>query len=198
MIRRYNFHQILRAVFFLFGGLLCYFLAYLFFRHIPVYIGHSFGYPLSSGAAKGVTAFALSVINLGGYRTWQAGGGLRGYHESALYHDLGEETGGAVGVGFYAHRITGTAHILSQIFLAGPLGLLNTCTALRSLIPPSQQLEGKLQDALETLQVANKWQPITDHSDITEEILYLARMGKIDFSAAKGIPRIKAHTFKNH
>lgn len=198
MIRRYNFHQMLRAAFYLTGGLLCYFLAYLFFRHVPVFIGHQFGFPLSTTAACGVAAFGVAAVSSSGYRSWRAGGGLRGYHESALYHDLGEETGGAVGVGFYAHRITGPAHVLSQVFLAGPLGLLNSSTALSSLIPHSEPLEERLRRALGILEAANKWQPITDHPDLTEEILYLARMGKIDFSTAKGIPRIKAHTLKNH
>ena len=197
MIRRYNFHQVLRALFHLVSGLLCYFLAYLFFRYAPEFICHQFDIPLSTKAANGAAALGLAVVTFSGYRSWRAGGGLRGYHESALYHDLGEETAGAFVVDFYAHRVTGPAHVLSQVFLAGPLGLLNFRTTLSSLIPHSDLLAGRLEKALEVLQTTNKWQSITDHPDITTEILYLAQMDQIDFSTATTIPRIKAHTPKN-
>lgn len=53
-------------------------------------------------------------------------------------------------------------------------------------------METKLSDTLAVLRTANQWQAITDYPERTEEILFLARMGLIDFSAAKGVPRIKA------
>jgi hypothetical protein len=193
MIRRYNRYQIFRAVLCLAGGLFCYFLAWLFFRHVPVLIAYQFRIPFPERAAVMVAALGLAAVSFSGYRSWRAGGGLQGYHESALYHDLGEETAGAFIVDFYAHRITGPAHILSQVFLAGPVLLLRVPTLIANLLPSNAGLEGRLIDALAILRAANKWQPITDYPDLKSEILYLAQIGKIDFSTAKGTPRIKAH-----
>jgi hypothetical protein len=120
------------------------------------------------------------------------GGGLQSYHESGFYHDLGEDTAGAVMVDHHFHGITGSAHILSQLFLAGPLLLLRVGTLIASRLPANSRLETRLSDSLAVLRTANKWQAITDYPERTEEILFLARMGLIDFSSAKGVPRIKA------
>lgn len=193
MIRRYNRYQQFLTACFLLGGLFCYFLAFLFFRHVPVFIAYQFGIPLSSGMANTVAALGLAAVSFSGYRSWRAGGGLLGYHESALYHDLGEDTAGAFAVDFYAHRITGPAHVISQVFLAGPLFLLRVPTIITNLLPTTAGLEDKLRETLTTLRTANKWQPITHYPNLKTEILYLAQIGKIDFSTAKGIPRIKAH-----
>lgn len=193
MIRRYNRYQIFRAALFLAGGLFCYFLAWLFFRYVPVLIAYQFKIPFPDQAAVMVAVLGLAAVSFSGYRRWRAGGGLQGYHESALYHDLGEETGGAFVVDFYAHRITGPAHVLSQVFLAGPVLLLRVPTLIANLLPSSAGLEARLVDTLEILRAANKWQPITDYPALKSEVLYLAQIGKIDFSAAKGTPRIKAH-----
>lgn len=192
MIRRYNQSQLRRMALSFTGGLICCFFAYVFFRHIPALVAGQFGFPLTPLVGNIITALGLSAVAMGGYRTWQAGGGLRGYHESSLYHDLGEESAGAVWLDFYAHRITGPAHILSQLFVAGPLLLLRAGTLLASRIAHSAELEGRLHAALMELRKANKWQSISEYPHAMPEILYLARMDLIDFSAYEGRPRIKA------
>lgn len=192
MIRRYNRHQILLAVISLLGSAVTYGLGWLFFRYVPGFAAGLFGLPWSAGTGTGFAIGALLLVTWSGYRTWRAGGGLHGYHESAFYHDLEPVSGGTHFVDFYAHRITAPAHILSQTFLAGPLWLLRAGTLWQSRIPEGIVLERKLGETLAMLREIHKWQPMTEHSDHYEEILYLARMGKIDFSAVKGIPRIKA------
>lgn len=194
MIRRYNRHQILMTVLAVAGGLACYFLAYLFFRYVPAFGARQFGFHVSSGMENAISIGCLIALTFSGWRTWQAGGGLRGYHESALYHDLGDDTAGAFIVDFYAHRVTGPAHVLSQMFLGGPLLLLRSRTLIASLLPHSSRLEAKLVETLALLRRANKWQSIKDYPGLETEILHLAQMGEIDFSAVKGTPRIKAHT----
>lgn len=139
-----------------------------------------------------IAVCCLAVLTVSGFRSWKAGGGLHGYHESALYHELDLNSGGSMMVDLYAHRVTGTAHLLSQIFMAGPLCLLRAGTLWASRISSESGLEQRLGDTLSMLREINKWQPMTEHPDHSEEILYLARMGKIDFSAIKQIPRIKA------
>lgn len=76
MIRRYNRFQIFRAMLFLVGGLVCYFLAWLFFRYVPVIITYQFGIPFPERAAVLVAALCLAAVSFSGYRTWRAGGGL--------------------------------------------------------------------------------------------------------------------------
>ena len=180
------------AVLCLLGGAVCCVLTWLFFRYVPAFAAWQFGFKWSPGISNSVAAASLAVVFFSGYRTWRAGGGLQGYHESGFYHDLGEDTAGAVVVDQYVHRITGSAHVLSQLFLAGPLLLLRVGTLVASRLPDDSRLESKLADTLVVLRTANKWQSITVYPERTDEILFLARMGLIDFSPAKGVPRIKA------
>ncbi len=165
----------------------------MFFRYVPVLIAHQFSIPFSNQMANSTAVLGLAAVSFSGYRRWRAGGGLQSYHESALYHDLGEDTSGAFVVDFYMHRVTGPAHLISQVFISGPLCLLRVPTIFTSLLPDTAQLESRLVETFKILQTANKWQPITDYPNLQTEILYLAQIGKIDFSAAKGVPRIRAY-----
>lgn len=192
MISRYNLTQTLKAALAILGGVFCLGLAYLFFRYIPALISHILDASLPPLAAHGIVAAGLLIVLISGYRLWKEKGGTYGYHQSALYHDLGDEHAGAALVDYYAHRITAPAYIISQILLAGPLLLLRAVTLIASLIPKTAGLENRLIDSLAVLRSANKWQALADYPDRRTEILYLARMGLIDFSDNKGSPRIKA------
>lgn len=192
MIARHNRKQLLFALLALSGSAIAYLCAWLFFRWVPPFAAGNFGLRVSSGTAEWIAVACLVAVTVSGYRVWKSGGGLQGYHESALYHEMDLGSGGSVMVDLYAHRITGSAHILSQLFLAGPLWLLRAGTLWAGRIPNEPGLERRLGETLSMLRAVHKWQPITDHPDRHEEILYLARMGKIDFSAVKGVPRIKA------
>jgi hypothetical protein len=192
MIAQYNRAQFIKACFAALGGVFCFGLAYLFFRYTPIFVMGSFGYPLSPLAANLVTLAALIALWFSGYRVWSKRGGLQSYHESAFYHDLGSDTAGAFMVDHYAHRVTASAHVLTQLFLAGPLLLLKAWTLFSSQISHSPELEQRLGDCLAVLRSANKWQSLTDYPNMKTEILHLAQMGLIDFSAHKGTPRIKA------
>lgn len=192
MIARYNRRQITLAVLAVIGGLACYGLAWLFFRYLPPFIADALGPPWPQKTCVLVASACLAVITFSGWRTWKAGRGLHGYHESALYHDLGEETAGAIVVDHYAQQVTAPAYLLSQLFLAGPLLLLRARTLWASLLPATKDWETRVTHALTVLQSAARWQSITEHPSMRTEILYLAQMGQIEFSAYKGTPRIKA------
>ena len=192
MIKHYNQSQTIKAIFLSIGGLFCCWLAYLFFRYVPVFLAWQFGHTLSEHIAVCIGLLGLAATWFSGYRTWKARGGLFGYHESGLYHDLGEDSAGALVVDFYAHRVTGPAYALGQIFMAGPQFILRALTLLRSRIAHSAELEFRLEDTLQTLRLANKWQGLQDHPASRTEILYLAQMGLIDFSGHNGRPRFKA------
>ena len=192
MISRYNRSQAIKAVLFAIGGLGCCWLAYLFFRYVPVFLAWQFGQKLSATAAVGIGLLGVGSAWFSAWRTWKARGGLFGYNESGLYHDLGEDTAGAVVVDHYAHRVTGPAYLLGQIFMAGPQFILKARALLRSRIPPSVELEARLERALATLRSANKWQGFQDHPELQSEILHLAQMGLIDFGRSNGTARFKA------
>jgi len=191
MIKHYNRIQIILAILAGVGGLLCSGLAYLFFRYLPALVAGQFGYPLSPFAATMIGLVGVAAAYLSGYRVWKGRGGLYGYHQSALYHNLGADSAGAVVVDSYAHRVTGPAYILSQIFLAGPLLIFRAATLVKSLLPASRDLEESLESTLEAIRSANKWQSLNEYPDHKTEVLYLAQMRLIDFSAFKGTPRFR-------
>jgi hypothetical protein len=134
----------------------------------------------------------LLLVTLSGYRVWKNRGGFHGYHESSFFHDLGEESGGGMMMDHYAHRITGPAYVLSQLFLAGPLLAIRGFSRFRNCIAAKPGLEDRLKWTLERLRQINKWQNVEEHPDLRREILLLAQMREIDFSIAKGQPRIRA------
>ncbi len=192
MILRYNSLQIIVALMAIIGGAFFTWIGWLFFRWIPVFLFYQFGSELSSQTADLIGTMGLLAIYFSGYRQWKAKGGLRSYHESALYHELTIESGGAAAVDLYAHRITAPAHVLSQLFLAGPLLLFKACSNFASLISRAEGMEERTGRVLSELRAANKWQGFQDHPNAREEILLLAQMGQIDFGIVKGVPRFKA------
>ena len=192
MISRYNKIQTVKAIFFTIGGLFCCWLAYLFFRYVPVFIGYQVDYMLPIPLAVGIGLFGLAVSCFSSYRLWKARGGSYSYHESGLYLDLVDDTAGACIVDLYAHRITGPAYLLGQIFMAGPQFILRAWTLLCSRIVRSDELESSLKNTLIEMRAANKWQGLHDYPKSRSEILYLAQMDLIDFSGRNGVPRFKA------
>jgi len=192
MIGRYNRRQLAKALICVVGSAICWTLAWWFFRYVPAFAAGMFGSDWSDRTTRWVAFAGMLALAWSGVRTWKSGGGLKGFHESAFYFELELDTAGAYQVERYAQRVTGPAHVLSQLFLGGPLLLLKACTLLSSLVPNSTDLESRLTETLSELAMAKRWQPMTDHPRRREEILYLARMGLIDFSAHTSVPRIKA------
>ncbi|SKA83972.1 hypothetical protein SAMN02745166_00966 [Prosthecobacter debontii] len=190
MIADYNRHQLIKAVLLAFVGLLCYGIAWLFFSYGLRFVFYSFKFDVSF--VSGSVIVALGAISWSGYRHWRNGDGFKSYLESSLFHDLGEDSAHAVMMDCYARRVTGPAYVLSQIFLGGPLLLLRAWKHFVQRLPDSSQMERRLTDTLKVLQAAGKWQSIQEYPDLRQEILMLAQMQKIDFSAHKGVPRIKA------
>ncbi|MFO1483937.1 MAG: hypothetical protein U1F71_11310 [Verrucomicrobiaceae bacterium] len=192
MIAAYNRSKILLGIFCVAGSLVCFALAWLFFRYASALILSSFGYP--TGWAVWIAALAIVALSVSGYLQWKRGQGFQSYVESALYHDLASaaDTAGANVVDYYAHRVTGPAYVLTQIFLGGPLFLLRGIRHFQKLLPNEADLDEKLRHTLGILRRANKWQSLSDHPGHEREILMLAQMKQIDFSAHKGLPRFKA------
>ena len=193
MIARFNFKQTILALLLVPTGVVCYGLAWLFFRYLPIHVIGQLGFRFPPITGAMIAGVALVVLTISGFRLWLAGGGAYGYHSSAFYHEFDTETASGYMANRELHRVTGTAWFFSQIFLGGPLSLLRAFTLLRSRIPDSPELENRVAGVLQTLRSANRWQSISEYPGQREEIFFLARMGKIDFSAAKGEPRIRAY-----
>ena len=192
LIPRYNRSQIIKAVLYLAGGSICYLLTWLFFRHFPPYIARKLANGMEDGTATIVAILCMAAVTANGYRTWRMGGGLQNYFESGFFARLEESTGGAVIMNRHIARVTNTAFVVSQTALAGPLLVLRAWAAMRSRIIDRENLETRLQQTLEALREAGRWQALEDHEDNQEVILLLARMGHLYFSENRGHPRFKA------
>ncbi|MBK8093655.1 MAG: hypothetical protein IPK32_17180 [Verrucomicrobiaceae bacterium] len=194
MIAAYNRSKIIRGVFCLLGSLVCYVLAWLFFRYATALVLDSFGYSTEWAIWLGV--IGLLGITWSGFHTWKRGQGFQSYLDSAFFMSLPRWTGPAAGeiIDSQTHRINAPAYVLSQIFLGGPLFALRGYRHFQQLLPSETGLEQKLHSTLGILRQANKWQSINDYPGQEREILMLAQMKHIDFSAHKGTPRFKAPT----
>lgn len=190
MISAYNRSQIFKAAFLALAGVICYLIAWVFFKYGLTMVFRSFRLPIVW--VPWLTWAALLVITVSGYSQWQQGDGFKTYVESSLFHDLGEDSGSAVWADHYARRVTGPAYIVSQVCLGGPLFLLKAWKHFQQRLMAEPGLEERLKEVLSLLRAANKWQSINDHPQHRREILMLAQMRQIDFSAHKGTPRIKA------
>ncbi len=135
----------------------------------------------------------LAILLSSGYSVWKKGNGLTSFGESALYVEslAKSETGGAYAVNRELGQVTGTSHLLSQIFLAGPLMLLNAATRFASLISSKGDLEKRMGEVLERSRDANKWQDLKEYVGVEEELQNLIRIGAIQYGISRGVPRIK-------
>ena len=170
MISRYNSSQIIIGLLSALGSIVCYGAAWLFFRYMPAWVAYNFHWKVPP-----YTFPILAMVLL-----------------AAVSWSFGAETAGALVVDYYAHRVTGPAYLLAQLFTAGPLLALRAITHFRNLVKAEPGLEERLQQVLGKLRALNKWQGLQDQPDVVREIFLLAKMDQIDFSAAKGKPRFKA------
>ncbi|MEQ1748875.1 MAG: hypothetical protein ABL974_05600 [Prosthecobacter sp.] len=122
MVTDYNRSQIIKAVFLALAGVICYQIAWVFFKYGLTMIFGGFRLPMVW--IPWLTLTALLVITGSGYRQWQQGDGFKTYIESSLFHDLGDDSASAVWTDIYARRVTGPAYIVSHVCMGGPLFLL--------------------------------------------------------------------------
>lgn len=192
MIKAYNRSQLLKASLYLLLAAGCFSLAWLFFHLAFQLVGSSFR--ISVFYRNLAEVITMTGICFSGYMSWKRGHAFTSYVESNLFHDLGDSAGGGVAVDHYARQVTGPAYLLSQIFLGGPLFLFRAIKCLRQRLPESRELEGRLEAMLKTLLKANKWQGMNEYPGHEQEILMLAQMKQIAFSAFKGVARFKAES----
>ena len=192
MISAFNRRQVLWGILGLAGSVVCYVLAWWFIQRVAMDALQSFHLPTTH--ATWLSWLVLVIITFSGWRTWKSGQGFQSYSESVFSPDLtcGDETTWARAVDNPGQRARGVAYLLSQLFLSGPLLMLESRQRLKNRIPDEAGLETKLADMMAILRTANRWQGLADYPGKEREILLLGRMKQIDFSQYQGRVRFKA------
>jgi hypothetical protein len=185
MIAAHNLKEGVLAVVSLLVGILCFVLAFYFFRFAFTIVTNTFGLKGATAYSSAFAGVMVVIIGLNGFFRWRSGEGLYGYTDSSVFLNLDPVSGGAVAMDRVAHRITGPAYILSQMFLLGPLQLLSAYGRCRSIIRPNPALEVRLSELLNHIRMKNKWEGISDYPEQEREVALLIRMGKLDFSRTK-------------
>lgn len=194
MIAEFNRGQVFEAAEGLAGSAVFYALTWVFLQRVAMALLEAFNF--SATHATWLSWLMVIVMTLSGWQTWKSGQGFENYGESVFSPDLtgSDETMWARKMDNPGQELRGTAYVLSQLFLSGPLLMLKSLERLKSRMPEEAGLESKLADMLEVLCVANKWQGLADHPGKEREIWLLGRMKQIDFSQYEGRVRFKART----
>lgn len=190
MIERFNRSAKIKAVAAFLGGVISLILTWLIFLFLPGYVAWLAGceWPLWG---KHLLALVLTgLLFVLGWRHAAGGGELQDYGDSSIYDTLQPGSMGAYITGL--NRAAAGTYLLTQLALAGPLGIFRSRALLAGRIPESPDLESRLRRTLERLREANQWQALSAYPGMEAEILYLARMGMIDFSERHGEARFKA------
>ena len=191
MISAFNRRQTFRAIVAVILCLLAYAFGFGFFSLGYFMVGFltEFSFPYDWLVIPGGILVVVTACGI-----WQArsGSGHYGYQDSDLRWDVPVETPGGAVVDFYAHRVTAPAHAATQILLAGPLQAIKAVALIRSRIPESAGLELKLEAARSAVAAKGGWHSLADHAEIMQEIAYLIRMEKVEFSPRGGRIKIAA------
>lgn len=192
MIAEFNRRQIVWGAVGLAGSMVCYVLAWVFVQQVATALLGAFN--LSAAHATWLSWLMVIVMTFSGWRTWKSGQGFENYAESVFSPDVirSDERMWARKIDNPGQELRGTAYVLSQIFLGGPLLMLKNLHRIRTRVPAEAGLEQKLAHLLSVLHAANKWQGLADYPGQEREVLLLHLMKKIDFSQHKGNVRFKA------
>ena len=194
MIAEFNRSQIVWGVFGLAGSVVCYVLTWVFVQQVAMALLGAFH--LSASHSTWLSWLMVIMITFSGWRMWKSGRGFESYGESVFSPDLtgSDERMWARKMDNPGQELRGTAYVLSQLFLSGPLLFLKSIHRIRTRVPEEAGLEQKLAHLLAVLHAANKWQGLADYPGQEREVLLLNLMKKIDFSQHKGNVRFKVRS----
>lgn len=83
-------------------------------------------------------------------------------------------------------------YLLTTLFLAGPIQLMQAYDHFQSRIPDEHGLETKLINLLTHLKQIDQWQDFNAHQGHERELIFLIKMGEVDYSPHKGKIRASA------
>jgi hypothetical protein len=189
MVRSFNQRQvILGCVNILMSGIACV-AAFVFFRTVIWKVTGAFHIGLEGSLQLLLACSLVGVIFVAGIFQWRRGEGHESYADSSLNVQLEWVSGGAFMMERYAQRVTAPAHVLSQLFLAGPLQLMKGITRFRSLLPVDSQFEARLSEMLEEIRHRKTWHSIDGYVGREKELSALIRMDAVEYSPRKGTVR---------
>lgn len=189
MIEAFNRRQTLLAVLNFFLGGIAAILAFVFFWIAAGMILRWFEVSRFSEAPVWIALACVFLVVILGILEHRRGGGHSDYHETDLFPGFDRTTGSGYWANTRVQEVTAPAYFLSQLFLAAPLQVLHGMERLRSRLPATMELEQHLTSLLETVNANSSWHPLRGYGDRAEEIGYLIRMEKVQFSPRKGTVR---------
>ncbi len=189
MIAAFNRHQTLLAAFNCLLSAIAVVATFVFFLAATAMVMKGFGFKGPPGLPFWVASVCLLFVMVFGIFEFRRGGGHHGYHESDLYPGFDLSTGSGYLANHRVQEVTAPAYILSQIFLAAPMQLMKGIDRIQSRIPETEDLERRLDSLLREVNATPKWHPLLTYANRAEEIGYLIRMEKIQFSPNKGTVR---------
>jgi len=186
MIASFNSKQVILAILNIILGLIAYGLTFAFFYFGFGFIIRGFGLDSVEPFLLPIVILLLILVSVVAYRRWHSGKGHEEYARSGLYVDFGDDSYAAGAAAFYMQQITGPAHVLSQVALAGPLQFLKAIGRFRSLLPADPGLERELKELLEEIRAHGKWHHINDYPGRELNVIVLVQMGKVDLNPRNG------------
>ncbi|MCB1092360.1 MAG: hypothetical protein KDL87_12565 [Verrucomicrobiae bacterium] len=192
MIDRFNRRQLWRSLLATFLGILATILTWWVIDWGVFYLFRAFALPNATLWAPSLATLFLVVAYFSGWDLWRRGFGLPAAEDSDLLRGLDSSTFSGTWTNYQTLEIRGYTFLLIQLALSAPLQWLRAWDLHRSKIPNELGLESHLQDLLRQVESKNRWHPITDYRGDESGIMYLVRMGRIDFSPRKGVLKSKS------
>ena len=191
MIARYNFRQTLLAVLSFCVGACAFVVTWFFFKFAIPYVIRRLGGNVSHLQEAFIAWGCVGLIALSGFLRWRSGGGFHHFHESGMMLTTEPHTGLGLKLHTEANRVAAWSYLLGQVFLAGPLHIFRAFSRLRLRIPQTNRLEAELLAFRDELRAKNRWMQVSDYPGREEHVMYLARLGLIDYSPRKGALRAR-------
>ncbi|MCB1231962.1 MAG: hypothetical protein KDN19_16960 [Verrucomicrobiae bacterium] len=127
-----------------------------------------------------------------GWDLWHRGFGSQDFLESDFANGFDRSSASGMWANHQIAEARGLSYVVSQIALAGPLQLLKAYDLIRSRIVAERGLETNLETTLQSIESKRGWQPIANYRGKESEVMYLIRLGKLEFSPRKGVIKAKS------
>ena len=190
MIESYNRNQSIKCVLSTFASIAAFAATLAFFYWMPYYVMYNLSIGDRALYAWGFAIFGLLAVAICGYHRWTSGRGHYGFQDSGMLLQLDPVSSGAFVTTIMANRVTTPVYILGQWFLAAPLQLLRAKQCLDDRIPSEHGIESRLNTLLAEVQNVGKWHEIKLYQERLQDLSYLVKMEKVEFSPSKG--RVRA------
>ncbi len=145
-------------------------------------------------AAWTCALLALGLVMVVGLMRGTQGRGHYNYAESGLMPGFDESTASGFVANRKTMRLTAPAYLLGQLFLASPLQFLQAKRHWERRLPDEHGLESNLHALLTEIESVGKWHDAQTYDTRMRELLFLVRLGRVEFSPRKGRVRFAARS----